>query len=124
VSADPPRPTIKIDGYLTESKLAKALREIVPDGWLGDQILVEKSRHRWDMSYQIDGKVTVVEYDGDEHYRHSLKIKTDRAKDDIARKQGYKVVRFPYWIQLDNLTLKHYFGFEAQIEQSFRICRK
>jgi hypothetical protein len=29
------------------------------------------------------------------------------------------VVRFPYWIQLDNLTLKHYFGLEAEIEQSF-----
>jgi len=32
------------------------------------------------MSYQIDGIVTVVEYDGDEHYRHSMKIKGDRAK--------------------------------------------
>ena len=72
-----------------------------------------------DMSYQIDGRITVVEYDGDEHYRHSLKMKADRAKDEIARKQGCRVVRFPYWIQLDNLTLHHYFGLEAQIEQSF-----
>jgi hypothetical protein len=60
------------------------------------------------MSYQIDGIVTVVEYDGDEHYRHSLKMKADRAKDEIARNQGCRVVRFPYWIQLDNLTLHHY----------------
>src|ERR1039457_5041809 len=65
------------------------------------------------------GIITVVEYDGDEHYRHSLKLKADRAKDEIARKQGCKVVRFPYWIQLDNLTLQHYFGLEAEIEQSF-----
>ena len=67
------------------------------------------------MSYQIDGVVTGVEYDGDEHYRHSIKIKGDQAKDDIARNQGFQVVRFPYWIQLDNLTLEHYFGLEAQI---------
>lgn len=112
-------PAIKIDGYLTESKLSAALQPIVPNGWLGDQVHVEGSRYRWDMSYQIDGVVTVVEYDGDEHYRHSLKMKADRAKDEIARKQGCRVVRFPYWIQLDNLTLKHYFGLEAQIEQSF-----
>jgi len=71
------------------------------------------------MSYQIGGIVTVVEYDGDEHYRHSMKIKADKSKDEIARKQGYSVVRFPYWIQLDGLTLKHYFGLEAQIEQTF-----
>jgi hypothetical protein len=111
---------IKIDGYLTEPKLSAALQRLLPDGWLGDQVRVEGSRYRWDMSYQIDGVVTVVEYDGDEHYRHSLKIKADRAKDEIARKQGCTVVRLPYWIQLDSLTLKHYFGLEAEIEQSFR----
>lgn len=71
------------------------------------------------MSCQIDSRITIVEYDGDEHYRHSLKIKIDRAKDEIARKQGYRVVRFPYWIQLDAVTMKHYFGLEAQIAQSF-----
>ena len=32
---------------------------------------------------------------------------------------GFRVVRFPYWIQLDNTTLEHFFGLEAQIEQSF-----
>ena len=69
------------------------------------------------------GIITVVEYDGDEHYRHSLKLKADRAKDEIARKQGCKVVRFPYWIQLDNLTLKHYFGLEAEIQRDgFSSC--
>jgi hypothetical protein len=37
------------------------------------------------MAYRRDGRITVVEYDGDEHYRHSIKIKTDRAKDEAAR---------------------------------------
>jgi hypothetical protein len=39
---------IEIDAYLTEAKLAKVLREIVPDGWLGDQVQVVGSRFRWD----------------------------------------------------------------------------
>jgi hypothetical protein len=117
--SDSPGPANKIEGYLTEAKLAKALKEIVRDGWLGDQVRVADSRQRWDMSYQIDGTVTVVEYDGDEHYRHSMKIKGDRAKDETARAHGWRVVRFPYWIQLDNITLSHYFGLEAQIEQTF-----
>lgn len=113
------RPSIKIDGYLTEAKLAKGLKEIVPDGWLGDQVPVADTKHRWDMSLRIGGEIFVVEYDGDEHYRHSIKIKADRAKDEIARAHGWRVIRFPYWVQLDSLTLKHYFGLEAVIEQSF-----
>src|SRR5690242_12142575 len=71
------------------------------------------------MAYHRDGNVTVVEYDGDEHYRNSLKIKADRAKDEAARTLGYQVVRFPYWVQLDTTTLRHYFGLEAEIHQSF-----
>jgi hypothetical protein len=112
-------PIIKIEGYLTEVKLSKSLQQLLPDRWLGNQTRVVDGRQRWDMSYQCDGIITVVEYDGDEHYRHSIKIKGDRAKDEAARIQGCRVVRFPYWIQLDNLTLAHYFGLEAQVEQSF-----
>jgi hypothetical protein len=107
---------IRIDGYVTESKLSKALQQLLPDVWM---VFVAKTEYRWNMAYEIDGKVTVVEFDDDEHYRHSLQIKRDRAKDEIAKTQNYRVVRFPYWIQLDNLTLKHYFGLEAQVEQSF-----
>lgn len=110
---------IRIDGYLTESKLSKALHDLQPDHWLAEQIPVTKTRQRWDMAFKVDGRVTVVEYDGDEHYRHSLKIKGDRAKDEVARSQGWQVVRFPYWIQLDTATLKHFFGLDANVEQSF-----
>jgi hypothetical protein len=110
---------ITIDGYLTESKLSKALQQLLPDRWMGDQISVAGSRRRWDISYQLGDVTPVVEYDGDEHYRHSMKVKADRAKDDEGRLQGCRVVRFPYWIQLDNLTLKHFFSLEAQVKQSF-----
>jgi hypothetical protein len=113
-----PIPTIAITGYLTQPKLAEALRELVPDGWLGAEVVVVGSRHRWDMSYRQDGAVTVVEYDGDERYGNSLKIKIDRVKDEGAREQGYRVVRFPYWAQLDSTSARHYFGLEAQIQQS------
>jgi hypothetical protein len=86
LAPNPVGPTrICIEGYLTESKLSAALQQIMPGGWIGDQVRAEGSRHRWDMSYQVERTVTVVEYDGDEHYRHSLKIKADRAKDEIAR---------------------------------------
>jgi len=113
------RRTIKIDGYLTESKLSKALQELLPDGWLGEQVPVANTRQRWDVAFKIDGRVTVVEYDGDEHYRHSLKIKGDRCKNEAARSLDWRVVRFPYWIQLDTVTLEHFFDLDANVEQSF-----
>ena len=47
----------------------------------------------------------LVEYDGDEHYRDSLKIKADIEKDQFAQKNDMRLVRMPYWVQLDNLTL-------------------
>ena len=113
------RRTIKVDGYLTESKLSKALQALLPDEWLGEQVPVSNTRQRWDMAFKAKGKITVVEYDGDDHYRHSMKIKGDLAKDEIARSLGLQVVRFPYWIQLDSNTLKHFFGLDANVEQSF-----
>jgi hypothetical protein len=64
------------------------------------------------------GKVA-VEFDGDEHYRHSLKIKVDREKDAYARADGYRVVRVPYWVQLTTTTLRHYFDLDAEVVQDF-----
>jgi hypothetical protein len=64
--------TITIDGYLTESKLSRVLQELLPDRWLGEQVPVANTRQRWDMAFTMDGRITVVEYDGDEHYRHSI----------------------------------------------------
>jgi hypothetical protein len=60
-----------------------------------------------------------VEYDGDEHYRNSLKVKADREKDRLAREAGMGLVRVPYWVQLDGLTLRHYFGLLAEVRQDF-----
>jgi hypothetical protein len=111
---------VAISGYLTQSKLAAALQQLVPDGWLGNEVAIPGTRQRWDMAYKRSGQMTVVEYDGDEHYRHSMKIKTDRSKDEAAHAMGYHVVRFPYWVQLDTTTLHHYFGLEAEVAQSFR----
>ena len=110
---------ISISGFLTQKKLAAALMESVGEDWIGSELRVPKSRRRWDMAYKRDGLTTVVEYDGDAHYRDPLKIKVDREKDAVAQSLGYQVVRFPYWIQLDSPTLQHYFNLDAEIDQNF-----
>ena len=112
--------TVRIDGYIVQHKLEVALRQIVGEpAWRGSEVRVGSRRQRWDMVYERDGVHVAVEFDGDEHYRHTLKIKADREKDEAARAGGYTVVRFPYWVQLTDETLRHYFGLEGQVIQDF-----
>ena len=110
---------IEIDGYLTQKKLAGALSEIVGKDWIGNELKLPNSRRRWDMAYRRGEHTTVVEYDGDAHYRDPLKIKVDNEKDAVATSLGFTVVRIPYWIQLDTETLSHYFGLNAEVNQDF-----
>ena len=64
--------TITIDGYLTQKKLASALGAIVGDDWLGNELKLPNSRRRWDMAFCTEGHTTIIEYDGDAHYRDPL----------------------------------------------------
>lgn len=111
---------ITIEGYLLQGKLESALKQLVGEAnWLGRELRVPDSRRRWDMAYEIQGHTTVVEFDGDQHYWDSLKIKVDVEKDTVAHSLGYSVVRIPYWVQLTTETVQHYFGIQAQIAQDF-----
>ena len=111
---------ITIEGYLLQGKLESALKQMVgEENWCGRELRVPDSKKRWDMAYQIQGHTTIVEFDGDQHYWDSLKIKVDAEKDAVANSLGYSVVRIPYWVQLTTETAQHYFGIEAQISQNF-----
>lgn len=111
--------TIVIESYLTERKLAAALQELVGDRWAGGQVAMPGSRRRFDMAFRTNSSTVLVEYDGDEHYRDSMKIKADRQKDILASENQMRLVRVPYWVQLDSTMARHWFGLEASIEQSF-----
>ena len=114
---------IEINGYLTQQKLSIALEHINGSSWLGNEIKVPGSRYRWDMAYKMKSTICVVEYDGDEHYRNTIKIKSDMNKDRIAKDNGFLVVRFPYWIQLNNQTLSHFFNLSSNIvSEETSVC--
>jgi len=93
---------IVIEGYLTEAKLATALKQIAGELWAGGQVALPGSRRRWDMALKQVGSLVLVEYDGDEHYRDALKIKADREKGQLAQANRIRVVRIPYWVQLEH----------------------
>jgi hypothetical protein len=112
---------LSIDGYLTQEKLALALKSVIdPSDWIGTETPVIKGRRfRWDMQAKIGGEVVAVEFDGHSHYCDSMRIKVDHEKEHIAASVGCRVIRIPYWVQLTTQTVAHYFGIEAAIEQDF-----
>lgn len=110
---------IVVESYLTERKLKAVLQKIYGNQWIGGQISLPGSRRKFDMAFRVRGIVILVEYDGDEHYRNSIKIKADKEKDVLAEENGMHLVRIPYWIQLDSVMVRHWFGIEVDIDQSF-----
>ena len=114
---------VRVEGFLTQGKLFNVLLQIFgEENLIGTEIpAIPSTRSRFDMAFRKDSTVYIVEYDGDEHYRNTLKIRTDRAKDSWAISQGYVIVRIPYWIQLTTETFKHYFGFESNYEISTKF---
>ncbi len=111
--------SITISGYLTEEKLANTLQSLVGAGWLGCQVKTGNGRSTWDMAYVLDGVTSAVEFDGDDHYCNTLKIKADRQKGAFATANNIRLIRIPFWVQLTTSTLSHYFHLNASIEQSF-----
>jgi hypothetical protein len=111
--------TVIIKRYLTEESLASALKTLSGPRWRGTQFQLPGSRYKWDAAYRIGRKLALVDYDGDDHYRNSLRAKYDALKDREAKAAGHKVIRIPYWVQLDDATLRYYFALPGHIDQCF-----
>jgi hypothetical protein len=111
--------SLMVGTRLTEKSLAEALKQITGQNWEGIQTKLPGSRRRFDMAFWANDSLVLVEYDGDEHYRSSLKAKDDIEKDDLAASHGAKLVRIPYWVQLDDETAHFYFGLKARVTTSF-----
>ncbi len=109
-----------VDGYLTQAKLESVLLDVLGDNnFIGREVRVPNSHRRWDMLFKISEQTYVIEFDGDQHYRDTMIMKSDREKDVVANDLGYTVVRITYWVQLTTETMMYYFGIDANIEQSF-----
>lgn len=109
-----------INGHLTQKTLQSALIHFLGEkSFLGSEMRLGDTRKRLDMVFEINGEKLVVEFDGDLHYKESLVLKRDMEKDSVAKELGYKLVRFPYWIQLTTQTLETFFGIRGEVCQDF-----
>lgn len=95
--------------YLNETNLGKFIAANITENFLRDRPIPDSnSIKRFD--YIMPELKLIVEFDGDSHYTSAKAIANDIEKEKLAQSLNYRVIRIPYFIQLDDTMIKHYFG--------------
>lgn len=100
--------TLYLHGWLTESSLKRLLFHVFGESNVICNKNLEGVFGRPD--FYIPKHKLIVEYDGPHHYTSSEAILRDDKKDQSAESLGIKVLRVPYFIQLDFDTLLQFIG--------------
>jgi len=101
--------------YLTSDSLFDVLKEAFKTA----DIVRELKLGRYRFDYFLPGHKILVEFDGFFHYTDSNCIRRDLSKNELAVSNGYKLVRWPYWIQPTPMTLKHFFEIKSDIHSEY-----
>lgn len=107
-----------IKGYLNEARLGIHLQQIFQKDFIHNKT-VPNSNLATRPDYRNDELMLIVEFDGYKHYTDPNVIHRDKLKDSVYQGLGYKVVRIPYFIQLETRTIKILFGLDYTLEQYF-----
>jgi len=95
--------------YLNEKNLGKFIAANITKNYLHDRpIPGSESRKRFD--YILPDQKLIIEFDGDSHFTSAKAIVNDLDKEELAQSFDYSVIRIPYFIQLDDAMINHYFG--------------
>lgn len=133
--------SVSYEGWLNEEKMTNILTQIImelkgellPCGYSvnakrykeGTQIKLEGSKSRYDFGFIYKNENYLVEFDGNYqgvgHYNNAENCYKDYCKNKLAEENGYKIIRFPFWLQLNNKTFEILFGFKpgVNIENNF-----
>lgn len=106
-----------IQEHLTESNLINFLNSIITD----EVPIIDKAfpNHRFRPDYRYDKNKLIVEFDGYRHYSVAKVVLKDKETTKIMEDSGYKVVRIPYFIQLDSNTIYEAFGIHSSYTNNY-----
>ena len=111
-----------LDTYLTEGRLHGLLQEFCVSRGYATPIAqppVPGTRMRFDFEIHTPSGNSYVEFDGDSHYRDATVMYRDSLKQAFADSSGFRLVRVPYFVQLDSTVFEHYFLEPFDISTSF-----
>jgi very-short-patch-repair endonuclease len=104
--------------YLTESLLGVFLSERLNSNYENDRVLKGSNiRGRYD--YIFYKEKLIIEFDGYKHFSSSKQIMSDKCKNEISFNLGFKLIRIPYFVQLDNEVIKFFFKDEIKNTKTF-----
>ena len=104
------------DTGIKRTGLDEYLKCIFPDinDWIHDKVtgLVDEKgkKRKYRPDYRSEKLKMIIEFDGLDHYRSPDHCINDKNKEKFFRKNGYKVIRIPYFIQLTNKAVSCLFG--------------
>ena len=102
------------DTGLVRTGLDEYLKVIFPNttDWIHDKSFGEHNGQKYKIrpDYKSDSLKLIVEFDGLPHYTNPDSIEKDIKNQKIYEKNGYKVVRIPYFIQLSNDVVEKLFN--------------
>lgn len=81
-----------------------------------DGMMVNGKQSRMKPDYRSDSLKLIVEFDGIPHYKYVGTYAKDIKSTQIYEKNGYRVVRIPYFIQLSKRAVKTLFGVDMHEE--------
>ncbi len=104
---------------LHRTGLDEYLSVIFPDNndWIYNKVFgihIDGINHKIRPDYRSDSLKLVVEFDGLPHYTNPANILRDDNNSIIYQKNGYKVIRIPYFIQLTNDAVGKLFGIHVK----------
>jgi hypothetical protein len=103
--------------YLTESNLIEYLDIIYPNKtWVHNKQFLN---YKFRPDYRNDVLKIAIEFDGYQHYTKANIINRDKEKDRIYKKEGYKVIRIPYFVQLDSEVINNLFNIEIELATKY-----
>ena len=99
---------INFNNYLTEQNLSNYLQYIFPNSnWIHNKCFLN---YKFRPDYVEYSLKIILEFDGPTHYTNPKIILNDYKKEDIIKKEGYKLIRIPFFVQLDKITINKLFN--------------
>ena len=96
--------------FLNETSLGLHLKTIFPDHDFIHNKKIPESNILNRPDYYCKKLQLVIEFDGYGHFTNPKTILADIKKDSIYSMMGIKVIRIPYFIQLDTETVEYFFN--------------
>ena len=109
--------------YLTEENLGKVLNVLYPNfEWIHDKKFqaVKGIRHNFRPDYCCHELKMCIEFDGPDHFTKANVIQAGFNKDEVLKELGYKVIRVPYFIQLDTEGIRYFFNLSVEFDYGFK----